>query len=129
MQSSRRRRPTSYSRPQEQGMSKFAAFMMIVFLGMIVWVFRINESLKDAEKENIALKTEMTNKDTQINILQNMLDSAKRTIELPKAEEIKIVKVKKQKKDTASSTVKNIDTAGIIINVTNHAKEISDTLN
>lgn len=110
-------------------MSKFAAFMMLVFLGMIVWIFRINESLKSAEKENTALKTEMTNKDTQINILQNMLDSAKRTIELPKAEEIKIVKVKKQKKDTASAAVKNIDTAGIIINVMNPAKEISDTLN
>jgi hypothetical protein len=128
MQPNRRGRPTSYSRPQEQGMSKFAAFMMLVFLGMIVWIFRINESLKSAEKENTALKTEMTNKDTQINILQNMLDSAKRTIEQPKAEEIKIVKVKKQKKDTVSAAVKNIDTVGIIINFMNPAKEISDTL-
>ena len=109
-------------------MSKFAAFMMLVFLAMIVWIFRINESLKSAEKENEALKTEIAHKDTQINMLQNALDSVKRPIEPLKAEDIKIIKIKKQKKDTASAAIKKIDTTVTIINALSPVKEISDTL-
>ena len=126
MQSNRRRRPINYSRPQEQGMSKFTAFMMLVFFGMIVWVFRINESLKATEKENSELKSEIATKDAQI-IAIHRLDSIK-PIEPIKIEEIKPIKPKKQKKDT-STAAKNSDTTAHIINPANLEKESADTLN
>lgn len=127
MQPNRRIRATGYSRQPDSSISKFTAFLMILFFGMCMWVFRINEGLNESEKENAALKAELESKTAQINILQCMFDSVKAPIE-PKTEEVKIVKVKKQKKDTASAAIKNIDTTGIIINVMNPAKEISDTL-